>query len=259
MTYSSAYSVLASIGAGLAAGGLLYLAFKSIKRSFSPPKVKLPSFKMASGSTGLKADNRFLKFGATAGFLVGLILSWGTHYALFAAVVGGAIGVFAVETAARLRERSWVDARRQEIVVLFDTIELYMRAGMTAQHALAAAKVLTPNLRTAVNRALMYWPSGSAKALEILRREINLPEGEILVSLLNQIVQSGVENLEGVIRRESRRLEQMRDAAEKARITLKPLYLVLYRALPLVASLGMFAGALFMRVSMILKKAGLWN
>lgn len=233
------YIVLISIGAGLAAGGLL------------------SSFELTSEAVGLKAVDRHLRLGAVAGFLIGLLLSWGTRYALLAAGFGCAVAVFAVELATRLYERKQTDARRQEIVVLFDTIELYMRAGMPAQHALAAAKALTPKLRPAVNHALTYWPSGSAKALDVLREEIRLPEGDILVSLLSQIVQSGIENLEGVIRREARRLEQMRDAAEKARITLKPLYLVLYRALPLVASMGMFAGALFMRVSLILKDAGL--
>lgn len=252
------YVVLTSIGAGLAAGGLLYLAFKSVKTPLLP-RINLPSFELTSEAVGLKADDRHLKFGAVAGFLAGLMLSWGTRYTILAAGFGCAVAIFVVELATRLYERRQADARRQEIVVLFDTVELYMRAGMPAQHALAAAKTLTPNLRPAVNRALTYWPSGSAKALEVLREEISLPEGDILVSLLSQIVQSGIENLEGVIRREARRLEQMRDAAEKARITLRPLYLVLYRALPLVASLGMFAGALFMRVSLILKEAGLWK
>lgn len=252
------YVALISVSMGLIAGGLLYLIFRTVKTP-QLPRINLPSFELTSEAVGLKADNRHLKFGAAAGFLTGLMLSWGTHYMMLAASLGCVAAVFVIELAMRLHEERKINARRQEIMVLFDTIELYMRAGMPAQHALSAAKVLTPNLRPAVNRALIYWPSGSAKALEVLRKEISLPEGDILVSLLSQIVQSGIENLEGVIRREARRLEQMRDAAEKARITLKPLYLVLYRALPLVASLGMFAGALFMRVSLILKEAGLWN
>jgi hypothetical protein len=124
-------------------------------------------------------------------------------------------------------------------------------------HALQAAKLLTPALKPAINKALVYWPAGSAKALEIFRREVDLPEADILTALLAQIERVGISNLEGVIRREADRLQRMREAAERAEINRRPTYMMLYRALPLVSAMGMIAGVLFMHVASTLRSAGI--
>lgn len=242
------YTVLFAAGTGLVAGGVTLLAGLLLEPARSAG-FRIPY---------TNREDRLALWVGLLGAVLGLLLAWGTQYTGFMAFLGGGTGVGIVVLARRFVVRSRLDARRRDVTALFDAVELYMRAGMPTHHALSAAKILAPSLQPAVNRALSYWPSGAAKALDVLRQEIGLPEGEILVSLLAQINQAGIENLEGIVRRESKRLEQMRNMAERARIGLKPLYLVLFRALPLVAAMGMVAGVLFMRVAAILKDAGLF-
>jgi len=253
--------VLLVLGIGLATGEVVLLVASYLEGVTLPgtgfkflawPKIK-PKFEQ----TGLNLADRKVVICGLAGMVLGFFFGWGTRLLLLAVLLGGAVGIMTPELVRIWRGKSTLDARRREISILFEAVELYMRAGMPMHHALTAAKTLTPNLRPAVNKCLTYWPSGAAKALQVLEKEMNLPEGDILVSLLMQVEHAGIENLEGIIHRESRRIEQMREAAEKANLSLKPLYLVLYRALPLLATLGMVAGTLFMRTLSILKDAGL--
>ena len=84
-----------------------------------------------------------------------------------------------------------------------------------------------------------------------------MPEAESLVLLLSQINNSGVKNFDNIIKMEADRLEELRQAAEQIQISIKPLVLILYRALPLVAILGMIAGVMFTRTMEIIKDTGL--
>ncbi|MDI6906439.1 MAG: hypothetical protein QMC81_02965 [Thermoanaerobacterales bacterium] len=205
------------------------------------------------------ASDRAAAVAGMAGLAGGMILTWGSSAMGYAGVFAGLALAVGAKVVFRWRLNAQKVVRQKEIVVLFETVELYMRAGMPLHHALAAARMLTPSLRRAVGEALTYWPGGPAKALEVLREKIDLPEADILASLLLQIEQAGIDNLEGIVRREGKRLEQLRDAADRARINIRPLYLVLFRALPLVACLGMIGGALFMHVRDVLQAAGLWG
>ncbi|MGB9849132.1 MAG: hypothetical protein ACPLSY_04820 [Moorellaceae bacterium] len=256
MTGSLAFYVLiVAVGAGLAAAGSVWSVVESgaaarLKRATRfPPVAEVLAFRRLNLRFGRRE-----KLAAVVGAVTGMMLAWGS---LLSVMLSAAAGYGCAYLWAKLKAEREEEARRREVFTLFDTLELYLRAGMPLQHALAAAKVLVPGLREAINAALVYWPSGSERALETLRRGINLPEGDILVSLLAQINQAGVENLEGVIYRETRRLEEVRETAARVRISMKPLYLVIYRALPLVAALGLVAGTLLMRAIIILREAGM--
>lgn len=249
------YALAAAAGAGVAAAGLVWAAVSSGVATHLKRAAVLPP--AAAALTSYRFNLRFgrrEKMAAAAGAAAGMALAWGSAASV---LLGAAAGYGCAYLYAKLKAEREEDARRREVFTLFDTLELYLRAGMPLQHALAAAKVLVPGLRDAVNAALVYWPSGSERALEALRQGIAMPEGDILVSLLSQINQAGVENLEGVIQRETRRLEEIRETAARVRISMKPLYLVIYRALPLVAALGLVAGTLLMRAIMILRQAGM--
>lgn len=191
-----------------------------------------------------------------AGAVTGLGLTWGSGMAVKGAAIGMCAGAACVFGAYKVGDRMNADMRRREVIDLFNAVQLYVRTGMSVKYALDTAKALAPKLRSAVNKAIVYWRDPS-EALEILREGIDLPEGDVFVSLLAQIDQAGIVNLVDIIGRESRRLEQLHEANERARITMKPLYLVLYQSLPLLASLGLFVGAYFMRAWMGLQNIGL--
>lgn len=197
------------------------------------------------------------RWSVAAGGIAGLLLLWGTGGEV-AGVLGGAVagGVCYYLWHKSVEDRR-TEERRRDIFVLFDALEIYLRAGYSMQYALSVSRSLVSSIRPAINKALSYWPAGAESALKVLRDEINLPEGDVLVSLLAQIERAGIDRLEGVLAREVARMEEVRQAAAKMRIMSRPLYLVIYRALPLLAVQGMVAGTMAMRAFEVLRQTGI--
>lgn len=194
---------------------------------------------------------------AVIGALIGAILTWDTTNVLLGAVICGLWGGISVIAFREYHRRQTRSVRYQECLELFRLVETYLQLGIPLQLALSEAKETLIVLKPAVNKALAYWGMGSDNALKVLQKEIDLPEAESLVLLLSQINNSGIKNFDNIIKMEADRLEDLRLAAEQMQISLKPLILILYRALPLVAILGMIAGVMFTRMMEILKDAGL--
>lgn len=241
---------LFAAGIGLATWGAISLAAKDpLERLLGGAPLR----PRRSFAEKLAPEDRAALAGCCAGLVLMLLLAWGSRFAVFAAVSGGALGAFVVQVAFRLQREAALNARRREVVVMFEAVDTYLRAGMSMPYALACAKALAPHLSKAVSACLAAWPSGPAQALEILRKKIDLPEADLMVSLLLQIEKAGVMNLEGVVRKEALNLERMREAAARAKIATRPLYFVVYRLLPLLVVFGMFAGTLYWRLLHMLK------
>jgi len=242
--------VLFAAGVGLAAWGMAFLAAKDPLEKILGgvslrPRRPIPE--------RFAPEDRAALVGGCIGLALMLLLAWGSRFAGFAAAFGGALGALLVQVGHRLRREAALASRRREVVVLFEAVDTYLRAGMSMPYALACARVLTPHLSKAVSACLTAWPSGPARALETLRKKIDLPEADLMVSLLLQIEKAGVMNLEGVVRKEALNLERMREAAARAKIATRPVYFVVYRLLPLLAVFGMFAGTLYWRLLHMLK------
>ncbi|RJX22186.1 MAG: hypothetical protein C4575_01930 [Desulforudis sp.] len=246
-------------GIGIGAAAVMWMFVNPLVQRYPKPAVfKAASFQFTHPRQWDDSDRASVIAGLI-GTIFALLTTWGTGNEATAVCVFGVGMAVGAKLLFRWRVNGIRSARKRDIIILFETVELYMRAGMPLHHALAVAKVLTPSLRKDITYALGYWPSGPAKALEILRERIDLSEGDILASLLMQIDQVGIEHLEGVVRREGKRLEQMRTAADRARINARPLFIVMYRALPLMACLGMVAGTFFMYAMQVMREAGLFG
>jgi hypothetical protein len=194
---------------------------------------------------------------AVIGALFGVILTWGSNSILLGAIICGFWAGVSVIGFREYHRRRTKSIRYQECLELFRLVETYMQLGMPLQLALVEAKEMLVVLKPAVNKTLAYWGMGSENALRVLQKEINLPEAESLVMLLSQVNNSGIKNFDNIIKMEADRLEDIREAAEQMQISIKPLILILYRVLPLLAILGMVAGVMFTRTMTILKDAGL--
>jgi len=193
----------------------------------------------------------------TLAVLVGMValaaVGWGSRYVTVMAALGAILGLVIVRVLMRLKSGLNKEVVVKEIVAFFEAVELYIRAGYALPQAMDAAKLLTPHLRRAVDACLGYWPSGSRQALEVMRQQINLPEADLLVSLLGQVDRAGIKNLEGVIQREAHNLERLRQLAVEVQIARRPFYFTLYRALPLMASVSIIVGPLLYRVVTVLR------
>jgi len=124
--------------------------------------------------------------------------------------------------------------------------------------AMYQAKSLAPNLEKNIIKCISLWSKNPGIALETFRKEVNVPEANILVSLLFRIEESGIGNLEGVIQKESRNIDKLRETAAKTRIQLRPVYFMAFRALPLVASAGIFIGAFMYKFMTNYKALGIF-
>lgn len=192
-------------------------------------------------------DARLL-VGGGIGLIGAILLTNGTSYMTTTALILSGLGVGVAEIIYRVLNKGKEERRKQECFLLFSAIEIFTQAGYSIPQALASARDFTPMLTADINKALAAWPHGEVQALEILKDSINLPEGDQLVSLLIQINQAGTKNLGNIIQAEAKQMEEKRQALAKARIAQKPLFLLIYRLLPLVVLVGMFGGVLVTKV-----------
>lgn len=245
-----------AIGAGIAVSGLcslLYHSRSSINRFVPRPRSRL---KKAMKQSKPEVDKIQLLLSLATGILfAGLAGNFRTGVIFFAAGLSiGLVFYRKFQDLVALRNRN---QRLKDLAVLFEAVELYTRAGYTIPQALRAAKVLTPGLKTAIEKCLDYWPAGPRAALEQFRRLIQLPEGDIFVSLLTYMEATGVKDLEGVLGREADNIERLRRLRAEASIASRPVYLMVYRVLPLVATLGILVGPLLYRTYRVMKDAGI--
>ncbi len=189
-----------------------------------------------------------LVVGGGIGLIGAILLTNGTSYMSTAIPILSVMGAGVAEATYRVLNKGKEERRRQECLLLFSAVEIFTQAGYSIPQALANAREFTPILAADINKTLAAWPHGDVQALELFKDLINLPEGNQLVSLLIQINQAGTRNLANIIQAEAKQMEEKRQALAKARIAQKPLFLLIYRLLPIVVLVGMFGGMLVTRI-----------
>ncbi len=258
------YDLGMSAGLGMIASAVFYMAYAYIKRKLyfftgiTNKYMLSDTLKrlMPDTSGGISKDDKYaLISGAVGGVLLAL-LGLGTSYLwglMFVGLLGG-IGV--CKGLFTFRRTAELYAKRRQVAVLFEAVEMYLRSNMSLVQALYAAKSLTPLLNNAVRSCIVRWPSNPENALENLRKDIGVPEADVLVSLLLRINITGLKNLEGVIQREAQNIDKLRNVAARMKISSRPMYFMLHRALPAIAILGMFLGSMFYHLAQSLQAAG---
>lgn len=207
------------------------------------------NFKFSNNIANEAQKNLYI--GGLIGLISGLFLFWNSKNILVITVFFIALGVGCAYYLKQLQEQQYYFKKQKEVFILFENVEILMRAGLSLQRALLESRDLVVILKPSIERSMAYFPNTSL-ILENLRKEIDLPEGDILVSLLTQLNIVGIDKFEGVIQREAQRLEDIRVASEKVRIARKPYWLVISRTIPILVLFGMFIGALFTRMVTIL-------
>lgn len=234
--------ILFAVGAGIAVFAVLYnmldLIVTTMQRTLFSQQIK----------PDLKNRKTLLYIGAFVGMLLGIYFTAGTQYILLGTFLCTGLGAGSVRFAFYALDKRKEEQKRQECYLLFTTIELFLQSGLSIPQSLINARPFTPTLADDINKTLAAWPTGVINALEIFQDSLNLPEGKQLVSLLLQVSQSGSQNLSGILQAESRQMNEKQVAAEKARITRKPMFIVGFRFIPLVILLGLVGGVLVTQV-----------
>lgn len=247
-------STLFGGGVGLTAGMLLLLVLRMTPsarlaaRLSSLARARPPELAMKK----VNAGGRQALVPALGGAIFLGLIAGQMLYALVAIPVGAALGFLASRIAVKLYQSRTHFQRLREAAVLYESIDLFTRAGFTPRQAMELSLPLLTLLRPAVERCIASWSGGALRAIEQLGNDINLKEADVLIAVLMQIVEGGVAKLTGVMEEEALRLDELRQNLGEMRIAAKPVYSTVYIFLPVAALVGMLLGPLaFRAINMI--------
>jgi len=243
------YLILAGVGFGLAAGAFVYLALSGLSSrraklfaAVIQPKLSLPKERRWKAPA-----NRISLPAVVAGALGFALLVWDTPLMLPLMPVGGLVGLLGQKLLDRLGSGREHFTKLREVALLYESVDLFTRAGFTVRQALQMSLVMVPKLRRHVEKCLGRWPAGPIRALEQLGADIGIKEADILAGLLMHAEEAGVEKVSGVMEQEAVRLEEIRRTLAEVKIASKPIYLAVYVLLPVATALGMLVGPMAYR------------
>lgn len=145
----------------------------------------------------------------------------------------------------------------KEISILFEAIELYMRAGYSMYQALRTSRLLVTHIRPSIDMCLSYWGAGPKTALAKFQEELNVPEAETLILMLVNLESSGSKEMQKAIGGEVFNIESIQKMKVNASISNKPLVMMVYRMLPMASVLGITVGSMLYRTFAMLSASGL--
>lgn len=175
------------------------------------------------------------------------LLTIGTPYLPVAMSLGSLAGMAGVLITRHLRESSGRFYRLREVAILYESIDLFTQAGFTVRQAIQMSLPLVPGLRPVLEKCIERWGGGSVKAIEQLGRDIDLPEADVLISVLMHAEEVGTGRVSGVMEEEASRIDELRQTLAEMRVAGKPLYATVYIFLPVATLLGMIMAPLTYR------------
>lgn len=238
--------ILYSFGIGLISAVCVYFAiqyvFEQVNDSLIISKLNLSEVK------AINRSNYYALIGGVMSAIIGFVLSYHTQYTILVAGFFLVIGIGAFKISFTFLELRNLERRKKECYMLFKTVIYLMQTGKPMQIALKESRPLFQQLDKAISKTLSSWHKGTIKAIKVLQEEIDLPEGDQLASLLMQLEQSGVKNYGSIVQKETQRLEEKRRSDERKRIDRKPIFMLLYQAIPFLIVMLFMMGVIFTKI-----------
>jgi len=229
--------------------------FRKIAGLFNPLQQRLQEMLSDVSSENKKSSDTadFLKLmlGALAGGSFGWLVTWDSpsqFVMLFFALIGFGLAFFIKRNV----EESDHIQKLSEIVMIYETVSFFTKAGYSTQQSLQMSLPVTSVLAPALKRCLAAWPHGPARALEAFAQEAEVEEAELLSSVLLYIEEAGIQFGEAAAQEEARNLDALRESLSELAIVSKPLYYSVYRVLPLAAIGGVIIGPLLYKIITIM-------
>lgn len=197
----------------------------------------------------LSSEERIQIKSGLAGMVAMFFLAWGSRWILLAIGLGGAGGMLIGKFIGKVLIEGKLNAKRREINLFYKVVDLFKMSGLSTYYSLSLAKPTAPSLKKAVSSCLGLWPEGPEVAFESLRKEIGLPEADILATMLLAAEKAGTKNLDGIIRAEAQNLERLREARIRKKVSDTPIYYVIYRMLPMMAVFGLILGTFLLKIN----------
>ena len=191
----------------------------------------------------------------TSLLLTGTATSIKTVFTTF--ITGLLIGFLLVKLFRKIIKDIHKAKKLREVAILYESVEIYTKAGYSLVQALRASKILTDLITPAIDKCLNNWNRGSKVALEILRQELDLKESDATILLMLHMEKVGSKNLHGMLKNRADAIKNKQMMEEEIKISKRPLILVLYKILPLGATMGIIIGSLLYRVYSMFIEMGL--
>ncbi|MHB1418674.1 MAG: hypothetical protein ACYCX4_03665 [Bacillota bacterium] len=235
-------TMVISLGLGLAFGALLLFlvrVFPAVKNQALRFLPKRPEERrIAQKERGITpSDKRLLTSMGGGALLLGL-LTWGSSLLTIALVVGVILGFVGDKVVKWLSKGSEEFEKVKEVALLYESIELYTRAGFTVRQSMQMSQILVSHLQPHISKCLDRWPSGPLRALQQLGDDIGVKHADLLTGILMQAEERGTKNVNGIMEQEAIRLEELRSSLAESRIAAKPIYSAVYLFLPVSSVMG---------------------
>ena len=134
----------------------------------------------------------------------------------------------------------------KDIATLYESIDLFTKAGFNIRQSLQLSKILVPNIAEDIDKCINEWTTGPVQALSNFGERIStdLPEADVLTGILIQAEEGGIKNIQGIMEQEANRIGDLRKAAAESRIALGPIFSTIYLFLPAASFLGVIISPL---------------
>lgn len=185
-----------------------------------------------------KENNYPALIGAVLGFLAFVQSVKTLWMAVIAGCIGSLIGRLATFGYRWLKEKLTEERKAGEVLLLGEVISLYASAGYTLYDALSASVYMVNLIREPLQKALRSWSQGPQRALKRMGEEINLPEANILIGVLQRAVNIGTANIAELLGQESYTMERIRQYRIEQGLSTRPIIQAAYLIFPGLALVG---------------------
>lgn len=171
-------------------------------------------------------------------------------------ILGLVLGFVVVKSIGIVRRKMEHTKKLREIAILFEAVELYVKAGYSLVQALRAAKILTTLITPSIDKCLGYWGSGPQKALEVLKEDLGIKESDALIMLMMHLESVGTKEIQGVLQREAYNIERIQRMKTEIKIAHRPMIFMIYKVLPAISVVSIILGSLLYRAFNTLQSIG---
>ncbi|MBM7854939.1 hypothetical protein JOC37_001319 [Desulfohalotomaculum tongense] len=134
------------------------------------------------------------------------------------------------------------EKKASEVLLLYEMISIYSSAGYSLYEALTVSLYLLDVIKKPLQRCLTNWSYGPSRALEKFRKELDVPEADVLVGIMQRAVVIGAANVASFLSHESETMERIRQYRVERRLGVRPVIQAIYLILPGLALIGVTLG-----------------
>lgn len=198
----------------------------------------LPFYKKAVKRKPMRIDlkqHAFVIIGGMVGFIA---MSQNLLLAVICGIVGAWVGYGFKCFGKWLTSKMVEEQKVNEVLLLYEIVSLYISSGYTMHEALSAGLYLVDSIKPALRKCLDNWSQGPQRALEKMNEELNNPETNTLIGILQRGIIIGPDKITNFLAQESETMNKIREFKTEQGLGVRPIIQTLYLIFPGLALIG---------------------